>query len=49
MISKLFQKLLAIIVFLLVMAGLTQAQSSDRAYRVDTFSTSGSPNVNIST
>jgi len=49
MISKLIKKISALIFFLLALSGLVLAQSSDRAYRVDTFSTSGSPHVNVST
>lgn len=49
MISKLFQKVLAVVIFVLALFNLAQAQSSDRAYRVDTFLTSDSPHVNIST
>jgi hypothetical protein len=49
MISKLIHKIVALVFFLLALAGLALAQSSDRAYRVDTFSTSGSPQVHVST
>lgn len=49
MISKLIQKIIAVILLVFVMAGLAEAQSNDRAYRVDSFITSDSPNVQIST
>ena len=49
MVRKIYNALIALIIFLLVWANITEAQTSDRAYRIDTFSTSSSPEVYVTT
>jgi hypothetical protein len=49
MAGKIFEKIIAILIFLFAFFSMAEAQSSDRAYRIDTFSTSSSPSVTIST
>jgi hypothetical protein len=49
MVGKIFQKIIALLIFLLALAGIIEAQTSDRAYRVDNFSTSSSPVVDVAT
>ncbi len=49
MVRKIYDALICLIIFLLVWVNLAEAQTSDRAYRVDTFSTSDSPEVYVTT
>lgn len=49
MIEKTYKSVLAFLVVMLSIFYTAQAQDSDRAYRIETFNTSSSPSVNIST
>lgn len=49
MAEKIIQKLIALLIWVLACFGLAEAQSQDRAYSIDTFVTTGSPVVEVST
>ncbi len=49
MAGKIFEKIIALLILLFGIFSIAEAQPSDRAYRVDTFSTSSSPSVQVTT
>jgi DUF4097 and DUF4098 domain-containing protein YvlB len=49
MAGKIFEKLMALLILLFGLLSVAEAQSSDRAYRIDTFQTTAYPSVNVTT
>ncbi len=49
MAGKIFEKIMALLILLFAFFSMAEAQSPDRAYRIDTFSTSSSPSVQVAT